>query len=379
MTLSYPIQYLIVIFCAFVVSTITFPSIIFVSKQRNLFDDHHLHRKDHKNLISRLGGVGIFCSFMVTTLLVLPQHASIPINYLQAACIILFAMGIKDDIVSVNASTKFISQFVTSLLLVIPGEVRLSGFYGIFGIFDLPVFGQIILSIMVIMLLINAFNLIDGINTLASGMGIMASGIYGIMFMLMSQPELASLSFALMGALLGFIRYNWSPAKLFMGDTGSMLIGCIIAVLTIKYIDVFFQNSQVVTYRPESAPAFTIAILLIPIYDTLRVFVLRISKGNSPFHADQNHLHHLLTSAGLKHEETALVLIGLNTFAIFLVVMLDKMSNLFLISLLACICVLFSSLLQLIKSRKLVKFLPGRVLFGKLSFLKLVLKSFINF
>lgn len=349
---SYPINYLFVILCAFVLSTMTFPSIIFVSKQRNLFDDQHLHRKDHKNQISRLGGVGIFCSFMITTLMILPQHSSIPINYLQTACIILFAMGIKDDIVSVNPSTKFISQLFTSLLLVIPGEVRLTGFYGILGIFDLPVYGQIILSVMVIMLLINAFNLIDGINTLAAGMGILASGTYGIMFMLMAQPELAILSFALMGALLGFIRYNMSPARLFMGDTGSMLIGCITAVLSIKYIDVFFENTNVIMYRPESAPAFTIAILLIPIFDTLRVFTLRVSKGKSPFKADQNHLHHLLTASGLKHEQAALTLLGFNAFAIFLVIMLDGIGNFFLICLLAFICLLFSLFLKLITIRR---------------------------
>lgn len=349
LTFSYPINYLVVFLGAFVLSSLTFPSIIFVSKQRNLYDDQHLYRKKHQNLTSRLGGIGIFCSFMITTLLLVPQHASIPINYLQAACIILFAMGIKDDIVSVNASTKFFSQLCTSLLLVIPGEVRLRGFYGILGIYDLPIYGQIILTVLVIMLMINAFNLIDGINTLAAGMGILATGTYGIMFALMSQPVLGALSFALMGALVGFIRYNRTPARLFMGDTGSMLIGCITAVLCIKYIDVFFENTNVIMHRPESAPAFTIAIVLIPIFDTIRVFVLRISKGRSPFHADQNHLHHLLIAAGLKHEQAALILISFNAVAIALVIVFDDLGNLFLICLLALICMLFAAILKVLR------------------------------
>jgi len=285
---------------------------------------------------------------MITTLLLVSQHSAIPINYLHTACIILFAMGVKDDIVSVNASTKFISQLCTSLLLVIPGEVRLRGFYGILGIYDLPVYGQIILSVTVIMVLINAFNLIDGLNTLAAGMGILATGVYGIMFVLMSQPALAALSFALMGALVGFLRFNRSPARLFMGDTGSMLIGCITAVLSIKYIEVFFKDTDVIMYRPESAPAFAIAIVLIPIFDTLRVFVLRLSNGHSPFMADQNHLHHLLASAGLKHERAALILIAFNAFAIGLVVVFDKMGNLFLICLLAFICLVFSMFVKML-------------------------------
>lgn len=352
LTFSQPVNYFVVFSCAFVLSSLTFPSIIFVSKERNLYDDQHLHRKKHKNLTSRLGGIGIFCSFMITTLLLVEQHATIPNNYLQTACIILFAMGVKDDIVSVNASTKFISQLCASLLLVIPGEVRLSGFYGILGIFELPVYGQIILTVAVIMLLINAFNLIDGINTLAAGMGILATGTYGMMFVLMSQPVLASLSLALMGALVGFLRYNVSPARLFMGDTGSMLIGCITAVLTIKYIDVFFENTNVIMYRPESAPAFTIAVVLIPIFDTLRVFTIRLSKGNSPFHADRNHLHHLLTSTGLKHEHSSLILLAFNAMAIVLVIVFDGMGNLFLICLLAVICMLFAMFLKFLNVKR---------------------------
>ena len=352
LSFSHPINYFVVFFCAFVLSSLTFPSIIFVSKERNLYDDQHLHRKKHRNLTSRLGGIGIFCSFMITTLLLVEQPTTIPINYLQTACIILFAMGVKDDIVSVNASTKFISQLCASLLLVIPGEVRLNGFYGILGIFELPVYGQIILTVAVIMLLINAFNLIDGINTLGAGMGILATGTYGMMFVLMSQPVLASLSFALMGALVGFIRYNVSPAKLFMGDTGSMLTGCITAVLTIKYIDVFFENTNVIMYRPESAPAFTIAVVLIPIFDTLRVFTLRLSKGNSPFHADRNHLHHLLTSLGLKHEQSALILLAFNAMAIALVIVFDDMGNLFLICMLAGICMLFAAFLKALSVKR---------------------------
>ena len=353
LTFSYPITYIAVFLCALVLSSMTFPSIIFVSKQRNLYDDQHLHRKKHKNLTSRLGGVGIFCSFMITTLVLIPLNSSIPINYLQTACIILFAMGVKDDIVSVNASTKFLSQLFASLLLVIPGDVRLRGFYGILGVFDLPVYGQIILTVLVIMLLINAFNLIDGINTLSAGMGILATGTYGMMFIIMSQPTLAALSFALMGALVGFLRYNISPARLFMGDTGSMLVGCITAVLSIKYINVFFANTAMIMYKPNSAPAFVIAIVLIPIFDTLRVFILRLSKGNSPFQADQNHLHHLLAANGLKHEQSSLILIAFNAFAIMLVFIFDNMGNLFLICLLTFMCMLFSVFLKLLSIKKI--------------------------
>lgn len=346
--LSEPMNYLLVVVSSFLVSSFTFPSIIFVSKQRHLFDDQHMHRKDHSKQISRLGGIGIFCSFMIITLLLIPQHSSIPLNYLHTACIILFAMGVKDDIVSVNPSTKIICQFCASALLVIPGEVRLKGFYGIFNVYELPVYGQIILSIIVIMLLINAFNLIDGINTLAAGMGIMATGTYGIMFAIMSEPELSAISFALAGALGGFMYYNISPARLFMGDTGSMLLGVIIAVLSIKYIEVFFEQHHSIIYQPESAPAFIIAIVLIPIFDTVRVFALRISKGLSPFKADKNHLHHILTNGGLTHEQAAMLLILFNALAIMLVILCDDFGNLFLIILLSALCILLSTLIKFI-------------------------------
>jgi len=277
---------------------------------------------------------------------------SLPISYLLTACIILFAMGLKDDLSGVNSSTKFMIQFVVAAILVIPGDIRISSMYGVFDIAALPYIPSVILSILVIMLIINSFNLIDGIDGLAATTGIIANSAFAALFIYMNQYELAAISLAMVGAVVGFLRFNITPAKIFMGDTGAMLIGLVSAVMAIKFIEL----SKVSTVKLPfiyTAPALIVAILIGPVFDTLRVFTIRILNKKSPFDADRNHIHHRMLKMGLTHLQTTFVLGCLNLVSIVMVLVFNNLNNSWLIVLIFLLSISFNGMITyFIRSKK---------------------------
>jgi len=338
---QYPVYYLIIVTFSVLISLLAIPTILHVARARHLYDDVGHFRKQHDHGIPRLGGIAIFVSFTITSLLFSMTDSSLPINYLLTACIILFAMGLKDDLSGVNSRTKFCIQFIVASILVLFGHIRLTSMYGVFGIHDLPYWPSVALSVLTIILIINAFNLIDGIDGLAATTGIVANGCFATMFIYMHQYELAAVSLAMVGAIFGFLKFNITPAKIFMGDTGSLLIGLISVVMAIKFIEL---NKITNTVSPAifSAPALAVAILIGPIFDTLRVFILRISSGVSPFTADRNHIHHRMLRLGFNHLQTTLILAVLNILCIGVVLLFRDYGNSILIGMLSVVCLLFN-------------------------------------
>jgi UDP-GlcNAc:undecaprenyl-phosphate GlcNAc-1-phosphate transferase len=350
---TYPLAY-----CIFIVAfsvmliVLAMPSILHVARTRHLYDDLGHFRKKHDHGIPRLGGIAIFVSFTITSLLFGFADKSLPINYLLTACIILFAMGLKDDLSGVNSVTKFFMQFIVGSILVILGNIRLTSMYGIFGVYNLPYVVSIALSILIIMLIVNAFNLIDGIDGLASTTGIVANTAFAGLFVYMHQYELAAVSLAMVGAAFGFLKYNLSPAKIFMGDTGSLLIGLVTAVMALKFMELntLSQGKLPTIY---SAPALTFAILVGPIFDTLRVFIIRIANGGSPFAADRNHIHHRMLQLGFSHIQTTVILASLNIFSIAMVLLFSNVGNSSLIIMIIVVSLLFNWMITfLLRSRK---------------------------
>ncbi|MFS2187543.1 MraY family glycosyltransferase [Mucilaginibacter sp. Mucisp84] len=342
---------LIVVFST-LITLLCIPSILHVARARHLYDDVGHFRKQHDHGIPRLGGVAIFVSFTITVLLFSIIDKSLPISYLLTACIILFAMGLKDDLSGVNSSTKFMIQFVVAAILVIPGDIRISSMYGVFDIASLPYIPSVILSILVIMLIINSFNLIDGIDGLAATTGIIANSAFAALFIYMNQYELAAISLAMVGAVVGFLRFNVTPAKIFMGDTGALLIGLVSAVMAIKFIEL----SKVSTVKLPfiyTAPALIVAILIGPVFDTLRVFTIRILNKKSPFDADRNHIHHRMLKMGLTHLQTTFVLGCLNLVSIVMVLVFNNLNNSWLIVLIFLLSISFNGMITyFIRSKK---------------------------
>ena len=350
------LSYTAVILLATLISIITIPSIIHVSKVKHLFDDRDGERKSHGASIPRLGGVAIFCSFTTVSLIFLSYSAKLPANFLLTSCIILFAVGLKDDLAGVNSITKFGVQFVAATVVVLLGNVNFSSMYGIFGIYNINYAFGALLTIVTIILCINAFNLIDGIDGLAGTTGVVVNATFGVLFIHMGQFEIACIAFSMVGAILGFLFFNYSPARIFMGDTGSFLIGFISIVLAICYIELNkFDPASMSIPLFYSAPAISVAILIIPIFDTCRVFIIRLISGKSPFVADRNHIHHRLLNLGCNHMQATLLLMLINFLFIYLALELRLQGNVKLILLFIGLGMFFNLIITILVKQKETK------------------------
>lgn len=294
---------------AFIASFIAIPTIIRVADEKGLFDIPDA-RKLHTKPIASLGGVGIFIGFLLSLLLSVTLQQAPEFQYFCAAAVLVFFLGIKDDILILSASKKFLGQLLAAAIVIHLADVRIDSMHGFLGIDQLPDLISYPLSYITIVVIINAFNLIDGVDGLAGSLGILTTAVFGAYFTMAQMPSYALLSFALTGALCAFLIYNYHPAKIFMGDSGSLLLGLVNAILVIKFITV--ADSVNGTFPITSSVAIGFSILLVPLLDTLRVFAVRISRGRSPFSPDRNHIHHLLLDRGLNHSQVTLLCLIMN-------------------------------------------------------------------
>ncbi|GIV26833.1 MAG: undecaprenyl-phosphate alpha-N-acetylglucosaminyl 1-phosphate transferase [Bacteroidia bacterium] len=302
---------------AFAVALYTIPVLIKVMQQKGLTDLPTEERKVHQQPVPTLGGVIIFASTFFAYGLWLNiddlhlyyqiRHVLIDSKILLSAAMLIFFVGIKDDLIGTAPEKKIIAHFIAAVILIVIGNVRITGFYGILGIEEIPYWLSFMFSFLVYIGLVNAINLIDGIDGLAGGVSAIFSLGIGIFYLIVKDYSLAILSFALCGALCGFLVYNFSPAKIFMGDSGSLSIGLIIYFLSVSFIE--YPVTEIPSYLIQySKPLAAMSLLIYPITDTLRVFIIRLLQGKSPFMADKNHLHHHLLNKLQSHSQTSLVI-----------------------------------------------------------------------
>ena len=300
---------------AFLITFFAIPVIIEVAKDKKLFDEPG-ERKVHKAVIPTLGGLGIFGGFIIATLIGVPPAAASVLQYFMAAIMIIFFMGIKDDVLILTASKKFIGQLVAAGIVIKFGGIQITDMYGIMGIHALAPTASFLLTLFTIVVITNSFNLIDGVDGLAGSLGLLTSLIFGFYFYFSGEPLYAVLALSLAGSLVAFLIYNFYPAKIFMRDTGSLLIGLVNSILVIKFIMIASNPSSAIPL--ESAPALGFAILLVPLFDTLRVVSHRIINRRSPFCPDRNHIHHFLLDLGLSHRMIAFTCVTTNILFIAL-------------------------------------------------------------
>ena len=294
---------------AFLITFFAIPVIIQVAKDKKLFDEPD-ERKVHKNVIPTLGGLGIFAGFIIATLMGVPSASSSELQYFAAATTVIFFLGIKDDILVLSASKKFIGQLIAAGIIIKFGGVQITNMHGLLGIYEIPHIASIVLSLFTIIVITNSFNLIDGVDGLAGSLGLLTTLVFGAYFYYAGQLAYAVMAFALAGSIIGFLIYNFSPAKIFMGDTGSLLLGLVNSILVIKFINI--AGNPVSNFPIEAAPAIGFAILMIPLFDTLRVFGLRIIDRRSPFSPDRTHVHHFLLDLGLNHRMVTITCVLVN-------------------------------------------------------------------
>jgi UDP-N-acetylmuramyl pentapeptide phosphotransferase/UDP-N-acetylglucosamine-1-phosphate transferase len=307
---------------AFFVVLLATPSLIKVAKLKHLVDEPGESRKVHRRRVPTIGGVIIFSAILFGYTLWFPDDDVIGLNqalsdfkYIIASLLILFFVGVKDDIIGTAPVKKLIAHAMVAFILVMMAEIRITGMQGLFGVHELPDYGAVLLSFFVYIVIVNAFNLIDGLDGLAGGIGMIAGLFFGTWFILADNIPLALLSFSLAGALFGFLFFNFQPAKIFMGDSGSLTIGCIISILAIRMIE------HPVELLPDelifiSKPILAMAILCYPLVDTLRVFIIRAVEGRSPFSADKKHIHHKILERRKTHAKTVVVIYAINIFVV---------------------------------------------------------------
>lgn len=292
---------------AFTVAYFAIPSVINVAKVKHLFDEPG-ERASHTTKIPTLGGFGIFAGLIFALSLFIPFGDYPQYKFLLGALIIIFLVGAKDDIIPMSPGKKAIGQLLAALILVILGGVRLNSLDGILGIEELPSWVGVLFSLIIFLAITNSINLIDGINGLSGSIGIITSLFFGVYFFWVGEWGLAIIASALIGSLIAFLKYNITPAKIFMGDTGSLIIGLLCSFFAINFIEVSRGNPQVVS----SGIGVAVAVLIVPVFDTLRVLITRMLKGKSPFYPDRTHIHHLLLDFGLSHMKATTVLAIVN-------------------------------------------------------------------
>src|SRR5215831_327230 len=283
---------------SFIITFLAIPIVLQIAEEKKLYDVPD-ERKIHKVPVPSLGGVGIFGGFLLASLLSISSKQNSEFQYFFAAAVITFFLGLKDDLVVLSAMKKFVGQVAAAAILIHLGGIRITSMHGLFGLNEISDGVSIAISYLTIIVVINSFNLIDGVDGLAGTLGLLSMLVFGVYFFAISMPAYSLLAFAMTGSLLAFLIFNHHPAKIFMGDSGSLMIGLVNSILVIKFITV--ADSSAIAIPLESSVVVGIAILSIPLVDTLRVFSIRIFKGSSPFTPDRNHVHHLLLERGFKH------------------------------------------------------------------------------
>lgn len=247
----------------------------------------------------------MFIGFILSILLTLNFAQEAPeFQFYIAAFLLIFFLGIKDDIMVISPTKKFLGQLLVASILIYKANLVITNMHGLFGVSELNPFCSYALTIFAIVVIINAFNLIDGVDGLAGGLGLMSSLVFAIFFLVNKNIPYAVLGFSFAGCLLAFLYYNFYPARIFMGDTGSLLIGLVNSILVLKFIQ---DGTNYSLYPVAATPAVGFGVLLLPLMDTLRVFTIRVVQGRSPFSPDRNHIHHLFLSRGFDHKSVTLI------------------------------------------------------------------------
>lgn len=315
LTFDYNVFFIVAsIFLAALVSYKSFPIIIKVSRLKRLMAKPE-NRSVHKVETPNLGGIGIFLG-VITVLTFLGGL----LNYNNLLCligalVILLFTGLKDDLVDITPQQKIFGQTIAALCIIAITDLRIDNFHGLFGIETIPYMASVIFSLFVFIVVINAFNLIDGVDGLAGSIGITSSLLFAIYFYMNNNDSMLIVSLSLVGSLSSFLFFNFSKwHKIFMGDTGSMILGFLMAYQGISFIKVSSLADSAI--QIPNAPLFILALFSFPLMDTLRVFIIRILQKRSPFSADKNHIHHDLLTLEFKHWQIALIA---SVFSIFMV------------------------------------------------------------
>ena len=348
---TFEIEIALAIFSSFFIVLFSTPVFIKIAYIKKLFDVPGEERKLHKNIIPSMGGIMIFAGTIFSFTIFFPADQVQDFKYLIPCALVLFFVGVKDDIIGTAPVKKLLAHLIVAFIMVLMADIRLTSLHGLFGVREIPLAASVLLSVFTYIVIVNAFNLIDGVDGLAGGVGFLASIAFGIWFYLSGDQVYGVLAFSLAGAILGFLRYNFYPAKIFMGDSGSLLIGFLVAVMAIELVE---YDKTILPDRVLiiSKPLLAMSILVIPLLDTARIFIYRSAKGMSPFRADKNHIHHKLMFLGFGHRGTVITLLSFNIVFIAIVFAIKNLDPNICFIIMSAVSLLALVVLHFLKPRK---------------------------
>ncbi|MEM7550382.1 MAG: MraY family glycosyltransferase [Bacteroidota bacterium] len=305
-------------------------------------------RKIHKKLVPSMGGVIFVFSFFCGLLFTFEISELSEVKYIILSLLMMLFIGLRDDIIPIPAKEKLISQILPILLIIFFNNYHLKSLNGFLGIYDLPYWLGVVLSTLVFLCIVNSYNLIDGIDGLACSISVITLSVFNILLITNSFKSLMSDAvIILIASIVAFLVYNWQPAKIFMGDTGALFLGFFNSILVLDFINT--PNETI-----SSPLAFILAILAIPIIDTLRTFISRIIRGVSPFTPDKTHIHHMLLRLGLSHSQTVFLLSIVNLMFILVAFLIKSFPDTISIVLITSLGLLSSLSLDLMVKRKIL-------------------------
>jgi UDP-GlcNAc:undecaprenyl-phosphate/decaprenyl-phosphate GlcNAc-1-phosphate transferase len=292
---------------SFVIAFLIIPVIIKYSLKKNLVDIPG-RRKIHKKITPSMGGIAIFGGFFISTLIWLEFQYWGYIRFILVSLFVIFFIGVRDDLVPLRPMLKLIGQIFSAGLLIFLFDLRLHSMYGVFGIYELPEIISYTITIFTIIVITNSFNLIDGLDGLAGTIASTSLLAFGVWFFLVGDIVFAILAFSMLGAILAFLIFNWDPSEIFMGDTGALVIGLLLAIMVIQFINTNFNLPADAPYKFTASIATGACFIIIPLVDTMRIVILRLIKGQSPFKPDKSHIHHAIMRLGKTHSQTTIIL-----------------------------------------------------------------------
>lgn len=329
---------------AFLLTYLTIPKIIGVVEHRRLMDDPNL-RSSHTRMIPTLGGVAFFYTLIFALFFIKGRDNFDEAMYIIPGLTILFIVGLKDDLVILSPGSKLMAQTLAIAFILINEGFTIYSLNGFLNINEIPYYLYLVIGGFMMLTVINSYNLIDGIDGLASIVGMVIMVIYTTIFYLADEYFFSLIALTLNASLLAFFGFNISAdRKIFMGDTGSLIIGFIISILTLKFLALKPYAYKELPFLLENAPLIAIAILIVPLFDTARVFTIRLANKKAPFSPDRNHVHHILIDFwGLSHKQASFIIGCFNLIFVTLFVILGSTAkNLGMVIMLVSVVILLS-------------------------------------
>ena len=311
---------------AFSVGFLLTPTLIYTLTKAKIGDKPG-GRKIHKSFIPSMGGIGFVVASAVALSIWGWQFPLPDIRYLLGAIGLVFFVGLRDDLVEMRATQKLVGQLVAVILVVVASDIRIKHLQGFLGIGELNLIVSYLFSSFVLLALTNAFNLIDGLDGLAGTIGTISFSFLGSWFFLNGLESYALLSFTLLGGVFAFLIFNWHPAKIFMGDTGSLTLGFSLGALVIAFMEYNAALPAGNLFKFEPVFSAGIALMIFPLYDMARVFTRRISQGKGPMTPDKSHVHHFMMRMGFRHNQVSLLLGAIQLMFVLLVFIFKDYSD----------------------------------------------------